>query len=230
MAGRGGGGLMKALFEVSEAFTGLPVGLDEEGAERYLRRELAARGADHPVDAAMVRPFHTLSQTLRSAGTLFVGSSLRLVNGQPSTATLLVTVRGFDYGDDPRVAAEGALHSLVAAKGRGWTGGVYELPCGPAAVVTGGHAYEVPWNDPSRPPFTLRFAELQAHVPVPAHPSLPERHLLTVTFSTAHPSHWDAYMPSVARTLHTVTFVAEDSAPAEAANLSPEEGEPAWRS
>ncbi|RMI41138.1 hypothetical protein [Streptomyces triticirhizae] len=201
-----------------------------EAQRRARDLEIEAREAQSALAALPSPTPHQLSLTLRSAGTLFVGSSPRLIDGKPSTATLLVTVRGFDYGDDPRVAAEGALHAMVAAKGKGWTGGVYELPCGPAAVVTGGHAYEVPWKDPSRPPFTPRFAELQAHIPVPTHPSLPERHLLTVTFSTPHPGHWDAYMPSVARLLHTVTFVPEGSAPAETVSTSRKEGEPARRS
>ncbi|UED84709.1 hypothetical protein [Streptomyces profundus] len=187
----------------------MPAGMTAEGTADYLRREFDARGAgEHPVDNELVRPFHALSGLLRATGTLFAGSALREISGERSTATLVVATHRFSYGESARVAAEGAMHSLVAAKGKGWTGGVYDLPCGPAAVVTGGHAYDVPWQDSSREPFVLRVAELQAYVPVPTSPSLTDQYLLTVSFSTPQPAHWETYMPSVVRLLRSIAFVA----------------------
>jgi len=201
---------MHVRFEVSEAFRGMPVGMSIEETYAYVREQVGQiEFGDHEVDRRLIRGIHALSRTLRAAGALYIGNSLRIINGERSLASLLVAVRKFAYGNDPRIAAEGAMHAIAAARGKGWTGGVYDLPCGPGAVVTGGHSYSLPRRDSSEAPFELPFAELQAYVPVPDHPSLSHQYLLTVSFTTPSIHHWETYMPSMVRLLRSVTFLLE---------------------
>jgi hypothetical protein len=79
---------------------------------------------------------------------------------------------------------------------------VYELPCGPAAVVTGGRAHRMPFDEPSH----LPFAECQALVPVPDDPSLPQQCVLSATFTSPSLKHWNAYMPHVVKMLRSIEF------------------------
>jgi hypothetical protein len=200
---------MYAYFTVPAGFHALPIGMTPGEAYAYVGERL-------PQDAgeSAAREVHGLSQALRGAGAMYAGASARLVGDEPSVATLLVTVQEFPYGDNARVAAEGTMQALVASRGQGWTGGVYDLPCGSAAVVMGGRTQPLPpppEEDPDQPasPPEIPWAELQAFVPVPEHPSLPQQCTLTVTFGTPSLGHWEGtYMPLLVKLLRSVEFTS----------------------
>ncbi|MDT0266692.1 hypothetical protein RM844_10345 [Streptomyces sp. DSM 44915] len=195
---------MYVAFDVPEHFRQMPVGMSPEEAYAYAFENLPdLESGDAEVQRRVLREVHGGSQALARIGALYSGSVIGTMEGEPSLATMAVTATEFPYGDSARVAAEGVLQSLVAARGQLWSGNVYGLPCGqPAAVVTGPRVYQVPQLEPSDVP----FAELQAYVPVPDGPSLRERYLLTVSFATPAVRHWDRYMPTLVRLLRGISF------------------------
>jgi hypothetical protein len=208
---------MYAYFDVPGGFTAIPVGMSAEAAYDYARDSLRAAGnEDTEAGRRIVSEVHGISHVLRGIGALYAGTTIRLIRGEPSVAMLLVTTQEFAYGDNPRVAAEGAMHAVVAARGQAWTGKVYELPCGPAAVVVGGQAYPLPVQERTpggaNTPTHLPFAELQAFVPVPGHLTSPRKYLLTASFSTPSLGHWDAYMEPLIKLLRSVEFTSRKAA------------------
>ncbi|MDT0343234.1 hypothetical protein [Streptomyces litchfieldiae] len=204
--------MMSARFEVSDGFRALPLGMSADEALTYVRQRIGNPefGAEE-VDRKVIGVVHTLSRGLRAAGTLYVGGAQRIINGERSLATLLVAAQKFAYGDDRAVAAEGAMQALVAARGKGWTGSVYDLPCGPGAVVMGGHEHPIPPLESGKPTLNLPMAELMAFVPVPDDPSLSHQYMLTATFTTPSIRHWEAYMPAMVRLLRSITFTSTAS-------------------
>ncbi|KAB8168842.1 hypothetical protein FH607_006380 [Streptomyces mimosae] len=198
---------MYAYFDVPVAFDPVPVGLSPEESVEHIvaRRERAGVAGTTDDTTRQATQLHALSRTLRSLGTLFSGVAVGTIDGSYSMATLQVAASELTYGDSAETAAEGAMQSVVAARGAGWTGAVYPLPCGqPAAVVMGRRVYQLSGADPSAVP----FSELQAFVPVPDDPSLPRQAMLTVSFSTPAAAHWETYMPLVTGLLRSLTFSA----------------------
>ncbi|SOD67175.1 hypothetical protein SAMN06297387_12916 [Streptomyces zhaozhouensis] len=204
---------MYVYFDVPGGFFEFPSGMSVEETRAHV-----AALDPHPVDEEGFlhqRPLnevHRVSEALHELGTVYAGATLRLVDAELSMASILVTAQAFPYGDDPAVAAEGAMQSLVALRGD-WSGRVYDLPTGPATVVTGNRRYRLPADVVSeKTPDHIDFAELQAFLPVPSFPSVTDRtpsddqRLLTVTFSTSVPRHWHAYMPPVVTMLRSITF------------------------
>ncbi|SOD63046.1 hypothetical protein SAMN06297387_108209 [Streptomyces zhaozhouensis] len=193
---------MDVTFDVPAAFTSIPPGMTHEETLAYTNAQAVEHPSHTAPDPAAVERTQAVSQVLSRMGTLYAGAAFGLISEEPSAATLLVTAQSFPYGADAQVAAEGTLQALVAERGPNWTGGVQPLPCGqPAAVVVGGRVYELPGSE--RP---VPFAELQAFIPVPENPTLPEQALLAVTFTTPALRHWEQYMPAVTQLLRTLTF------------------------
>ncbi|MDT0343226.1 hypothetical protein [Streptomyces litchfieldiae] len=199
---------MHTYFDVPDFFTGFPVGMTAEETYAYAHTYIdSLKPEGEEAEQRILREIRGLSEILMQTGALYAGAAVQVIGNEPSLATLTVTVQGFRYGDDARIAAEGAMHSLIAARGREWTGQVRDLPCGPAAIVTGTRAHRVPADETTQ----LPVAELQAFVPVPEHQTLPQQCMLTVTFTTPSIRHWQAYMPSVVRLLRSITFTTTAS-------------------
>ncbi|UED86588.1 hypothetical protein [Streptomyces profundus] len=210
---------MYVAFDVPERFRQLPIGMSPEESYAHASahaREVAA--GDPEAERRVLREVYGGSQALARVGALYSGAVVGTLGGEPSLATLTVTATEFPYGDSARIAAEGTLQSLVASRGPLWSGNVYPLPCGqPATVVTGLRVYRVAQLEPS----DVRFAELQAYVPVPDGPSPRERHMLTVSFATPAVKHWERYMPVLVRLLRGLTFTTQPSPSAAPVSASP---------
>ncbi|UED86344.1 hypothetical protein [Streptomyces profundus] len=198
---------MNVSFDVPAGFTSIPPGMTPEESAAYAdARAAGSKEQPETPEADALERTHVVSQVLSRAGALYAGAAFGLIDEDLSAATLLVTAQRFPYGLDAVVAAEGTMQALVAERGPDWTGEVRQLPCGqPAAIVVGGRLYELPDVQPAVP-----FAELQAFIPVPEHPSLPEQAMLVVSFSTPAARHWERYMPTVTHLLRTINFAPGD--------------------
>ncbi|MDT0343222.1 hypothetical protein [Streptomyces litchfieldiae] len=198
---------MLVHFDVPLGFSSMPMGMSMEQSQLYLRERLRDAGEmAAEIEPQAARRIHDISHLLNQAGVIYAGGSLGRVGDQPSVATLLITAQNFSYGSDTRIAAEGAMLAFTAARGKDWTGQVYDLPCGPAALAMGIRAQPLPPPEESADPAYAPVAELHAFVPVPDHATAADQYMLTATFTTPSVQHWEVYMPPMVELLRSITF------------------------
>ncbi|MFJ3710778.1 hypothetical protein [Streptomyces sp. NPDC090053] len=206
-------------FTVPTDFVDVPIGigLDEARAEVNIRNAHPSLAVDeeHQTLSEMAQALHQVSCLLSEVGVVYAASCLRTIAGEPSQGTLAVAITDFPYGDDVTVAARGTLRGVLKSRGAGWSGTVIEIPCGTAAIFTGGQSFTLP--------ATLSYvgedvevptAQFHAVIPVAPIATADRRLMCLIAFATPNVKHWDGHyarmMAEVLRSLHFVGVTAND--------------------
>ncbi|MDH6576582.1 hypothetical protein [Kitasatospora sp. MAP5-34] len=125
---------------------------------------------------------------LAEAGVRYAGICLAELDGRPSTATVLMSVKPFTEGVDAMV------RQLAQARPDAEVTRV-ELPAGPAAVLTAGKVTPVQAGG------WITTSVLQAHLPVPDGPEL-----LSLELSTPCAEDWELYSGVFAAVVRSIAF------------------------
>lgn len=150
-----------------------------------------------------------MARLLTSIGSLYCGIRLCEDGELGSCASLTLAVQPFDYGDG-RVAVEGVVEALLAARGGQWTGKVMPLPCGDAAVLTGPQRLSLGTREEADEEQRITLAQLQAFVPVPGRMGpAGEQVMLVATLSALSADHWQECCADMVSVLRSVRFTLE---------------------
>ncbi|MEV6795441.1 hypothetical protein AB0M87_26400 [Streptomyces sp. NPDC051320] len=119
-----------------------------------------------------------------------------------------MTVVDFSHGGDDAATAHGTLRGVLQSRGSEWCGTVLDVPCGKAAIFTGGQSYTLPANlSHVGEEVEVPTAQFHAIIPVPNTISVDNERMCLVAFSTPSIQHWEErYAPVMADVLRSLRF------------------------
>ncbi|MFD8738198.1 hypothetical protein ACFV06_25255 [Streptomyces sp. NPDC059618] len=202
-------------FSVPAEFEEVPLGMDFDAACAEVNARSAygssRAGTDEQPLTEMARALQRISRFLGDSGVVYAANCLHSFEGEVSLGSLAVSVVAYPYGADAATAARGSLRGVLASRGEGWTGAVFDAPCGKAAVFSGGQSYVLPQAfSPTGEQVEVLTAQFHAMIPVPS-ASGDGRHMCLMAFSTPQITHWErCYAPIMASVLRSLRFTEDD--------------------
>lgn len=216
---------MRIDFSVPAEFEEVPLGMDFDAAcaevnARSVYGSSRAGPDDQPLTET-ARALQRISRFLDDSGVVYAANCLHSFEGEVSLGSLAISVVDYPYGDDATTAARGSLRGVLASRGEGWTGAVFDAPCGTAAVITGGQNYVLPpMSSPTGEQIEVLTVQFHAMIPVPS-ASGDGRRMCLMAFSTPQVTHWErCYAPVMASVLRSLRF-REDGQPDAGALVTP---------
>ncbi|MGW9327590.1 hypothetical protein [Streptomyces koyangensis] len=208
--------MIRVDFSVPFQFEAIPIGIDFTTAWAEVNARNARLSRTMEQDqlslTEMARSLQQVSCLLDQTGAVYAANCLHSFQGELSLGSLAVVVVDFPYGNDTRSAAQGTLRAILASRGAGWAGTVFETPCGQAAVFTGGQSYELPPAfSKTGEPIQVLTTQLHAVIPIPSSRSANDRgdsgRMCLIAFSTPNHGHWEkCYAPIMASVLRSLQF------------------------
>ncbi|MFF4601875.1 hypothetical protein ACFY12_03830 [Streptomyces sp. NPDC001339] len=189
-------------FSVPPDFEELEIGATDDRIRDIVQERLAGQHMPDGVAEALLMSYEHAAHALHTAGAFYAGTCLGLIDGDPSSASLVLAATPMD-GRDSRTVASGIVQISTARHGEKCAAQVWELPCGPAAVVAQPQlAVFVPGEYAESGTDEATFvAQAQAWIPVPRH-----RTMVTATLSTPSTDHWDHYCEVFTALLRSLRF------------------------